>query len=110
MTYEAPTPTPASARTGKTVQEYIDETPVWADATPVHFAPITGMQWLIWWLAAAGKFFEGIVVFMTGVAVWPGDIPDGCSGTWPTHHHCMDSAAKEAIHAVARGVDHGPAA
>src|SRR5947209_5703035 len=69
MTYEAPTPTPASARTGKTVQEYIDETPVWADATPVHFAPITGMQWLIWWLAAAGKLFEGIVVFMTGVAL-----------------------------------------
>src|SRR5437764_7130302 len=69
MTYEAPTPTPASARTGKTVQEYIDETPVWADATPVHYSPITGMQWLIWWLAAAGKFFEGVVVFMTGVAL-----------------------------------------
>jgi MFS transporter, putative metabolite transport protein len=58
---------PSSA--GKTVQEYIDETPVWADATPVRYSPITGMQWLIWWLAAAGKFFEGIVVFMTGVAL-----------------------------------------
>jgi MFS family permease len=27
------------------------------------------MQWLIWGLAAAGKFFEGVVVFMTGVAL-----------------------------------------
>jgi putative MFS transporter len=27
------------------------------------------MQWLIWGLAAAGKFFEGMVVFMTGVAL-----------------------------------------
>ncbi|HTX59172.1 MAG TPA: MFS transporter [Verrucomicrobiae bacterium] len=27
------------------------------------------MQWLIWSLAAAGKFFEGFVVFMTGVAL-----------------------------------------
>ena len=27
------------------------------------------MQWRIWSLAAAGKFFEGYVVFMTGVAL-----------------------------------------
>jgi MFS family permease len=27
------------------------------------------MQLRIWWLAAAGKFFEGLVVFMTGVAL-----------------------------------------
>jgi MFS transporter, putative metabolite transport protein len=67
MTSDA-TPTPP-ARPGKTAQDYIDETPVWADATPVPFYPITNMQWLIWGLAAAGKFFEGIVVFMTGVAL-----------------------------------------
>jgi hypothetical protein len=30
---------------------------------------MTGMQWLIWSLAAAGKFFEGFVVFITGVAL-----------------------------------------
>ncbi|MYR08904.1 MFS transporter [Gordonia sp. SID5947] len=30
---------------------------------------MTGMQWRIWWLAAAGKFFEGIMIFMTGVAL-----------------------------------------
>jgi MFS transporter, putative metabolite transport protein len=30
---------------------------------------MTGMQWLIWSLAVAGKFFEGFVVFMTGIAL-----------------------------------------
>ena len=30
---------------------------------------MTSMQWRIWALAAAGKFFEGFVVFMTGVAL-----------------------------------------
>jgi MFS transporter, putative metabolite transport protein len=60
---------PAAKHAGKTVQEYIDETPLWADATPVPHAPITRMQWLIWSMAAAGKLFEGVVVFMTGVAL-----------------------------------------
>jgi MFS transporter, putative metabolite transport protein len=53
----------------KTVQDYIDELPAWADGTELRSAPMTGMQWLIWSLAAAGKFFEGYVVFMTGVAL-----------------------------------------
>jgi MFS family permease len=53
----------------RTVQDYIDETPVWADATAVRDSPMTDMQWLIWGLAAAGKFFEGMIVFMTGVAL-----------------------------------------
>ncbi len=53
----------------KTVQEYIDETPVWHDGTTVPQAPMTLMQWQIWGLATAGKFFEGLVVFMTGVAL-----------------------------------------
>ncbi len=30
---------------------------------------MTVMQWRIWLLATAGKFFEGMVVFMTGVAL-----------------------------------------
>ncbi|MBN2687294.1 MAG: MFS transporter, partial [Deltaproteobacteria bacterium] len=30
---------------------------------------MTAMQWRIWILATAGKFFEGLVVFMTGVAL-----------------------------------------
>lgn len=53
----------------KTVQEYIDETPEWADGTRVSSAPLTTMQWRIWLLATAGKFFEGWVVFVTGVAL-----------------------------------------
>jgi putative MFS transporter len=51
------------------VQDYIDETPVWPDGTSVSATPMTAMQWRIWSLAAAGKFFEGLVVFMTGVAM-----------------------------------------
>ncbi len=53
----------------KSVQEHIDELPMWADGTGLRSTPMTGMQWLIWGLAAAGKFFEGFVVFMTGVAL-----------------------------------------
>ncbi len=37
------TPPPPPGVSGKTVQEYIDETPVWADATPVRYSPITDM-------------------------------------------------------------------
>jgi putative MFS transporter len=53
----------------KSIQEYIDERPVWPDGTQMSGAPMTNMQWLIWSLAATGKFFEGYVVFMTGVAL-----------------------------------------
>ena len=55
--------------TGKTVQEYIDERPAWVDGTVLPSTPLTGMQFRIWSLACAGKFFEGMVVFMTGVAL-----------------------------------------
>jgi MFS transporter, putative metabolite transport protein len=53
----------------RSVQEYIDERPRWSDGTHLPSAPMTSMQWFIWMLAAAGKFFEGFVVFMTGVAL-----------------------------------------
>ena len=53
----------------RTVQEYIDERPTWSDGTHLPTTPMTSMQWFIWSLAAAGKFFEGFVVFMTGVAL-----------------------------------------
>ncbi|WP_320169313.1 MFS transporter [Maridesulfovibrio sp.] len=53
----------------KSVQEYIDETPFWSDGTSAPSSPMTAMQWRIWLLASAGKFFEGMVVFMTGVAL-----------------------------------------
>ena len=65
-TAESARPTPSGT---KSVQDYIDELPVWADGTTLQSAPMTGMQWRIWSLAAAGKFFEGFVVFMTGVAL-----------------------------------------
>ena len=60
---------PPRRNSGKTVQQYIDEIPVWADGTAVESMPMTGMQKRIWGLAIAGKFFEGLVVFMTGVAL-----------------------------------------
>jgi putative MFS transporter len=63
------TPTHDNLARRRSVQEHIDELPIWADGTALPSAPMTGMQWLIWSLAAAGKFFEGYVVFMTGVAL-----------------------------------------
>ena len=68
MTTEGTDPA-SGGPSARTVQDYIDETPVWADATAVRAPPMTNMQWLVWGLAAAGKFFEGMVVFMTGVAL-----------------------------------------
>jgi len=65
---QSPPAQPASTNF-RTVQDYIDEHPIWADGTRLPSAPMTGMQWRIWSLAAAGKFFEGFVVFMTGVAL-----------------------------------------
>ncbi|MBY8977993.1 MFS transporter [Rhodobacteraceae bacterium NNCM2] len=53
----------------RSVQEWIDESPQWADGTPAVSNPMTGMQLRIWALAAAGKFFEGMVVFMGGIAL-----------------------------------------
>ncbi len=44
----------------KSLQAYIDESPP---------RPLTPVQWRIWALAASGKFFEGMVVFITGVAL-----------------------------------------
>ena len=57
------------ANSRKTVQDYIDEIPTWPDGTQFTSMPMTGMQWRIWGLAIAGKFFEGLVVFMTGIAL-----------------------------------------
>ncbi len=59
----------AATAEAKSVQDYIDELPAWADGTRLKSAPMTAMQWRIWLLAATGKFFEGFVVFLTGVAL-----------------------------------------
>ena len=53
----------------ETVQQYIDEVPAWRDGTPAGASAMTGMQKRIWLLASAGKFFEGMIVFMVGVAL-----------------------------------------
>ncbi|WP_282449319.1 MFS transporter [Roseibium sediminicola] len=60
---------PATASGSVRPQTYIEETPQWRDGTAVDSSVLTGMQWRIWWLASAGKFFEGMVVFMTGIAL-----------------------------------------
>lgn len=52
-----------------TVQDYIDEAPTWRDGTECRPSPLTKMQSRIWYLASAGKFFEGMIVFMVGVAL-----------------------------------------
>ena len=53
----------------RSVQDHIDELPMWVDGTLLSAPPMTRMQWLIWSLAAAGKFFTGFILFMTGVAL-----------------------------------------
>jgi MFS family permease len=62
---------PASQISGKkSVQDYIDEIPMWPDGTKLTKLPLTGMQWRIWGLAVAGKFFEGLVAIgLIGIAL-----------------------------------------
>ncbi len=59
----------SSKRRQSSIQEYLDEAPIWEDGTPVTTPLLTSLQWWIWVLAASGKFFEGKVVFLTGVAL-----------------------------------------
>jgi hypothetical protein len=54
------TPIPYDVPHRKSVQEHIDELPMWTDGTTLPSVPMTGTQWLIWSLAAAGKFFEAM--------------------------------------------------
>ncbi len=58
-----------SLRPERSVQSYLDERPTRPDATPAPGSPVTPMQWRIFFLASAGKFFEGMVVFMGGIAL-----------------------------------------
>lgn len=69
MNVQATAPAGEVSSQQRSVQGYIDETPVWSDGTTLPNTPMTDMQWRIWWLAAAGKFFEGLIVFMTGIAL-----------------------------------------
>ena len=53
----------------RSVQAYIEEIPTWQDGSSMGKAPLSAMQWLVWSLATAGKFFEGLIVFMGGIAL-----------------------------------------
>ena len=53
----------------RSVQAYIEEVPCWEGGARLAGPPLSGMQWLVWSLATAGKFFEGLIVFMGGVAL-----------------------------------------
>ena len=53
----------------RSVQAYIEEVPSWEGGTHLAGPPLSGMQWLVWSLATAGKFFEGLIVFMGGIAL-----------------------------------------
>lgn len=51
----------------RTVQSYLDEVPPGLDGAAK--VPMTSMQRLIFILASTGKLFEGLVIFMTGMAL-----------------------------------------
>jgi len=53
----------------KTVQAYIEEVPAWDTGDPLDRPILSPTQWLVWSLATAGKFFEGLIVFMGGIAL-----------------------------------------
>jgi MFS family permease len=53
----------------KTVQAFIEEIPSWEDGDLLAGPTLSSMQWLVWGLATAGKFFEGMIVFMQGVGL-----------------------------------------
>ena len=53
----------------RSVQAYIEEVPSWDGGARLAGPPLSGMQWLVWSLATAGKFFEGLIVFMGGIAL-----------------------------------------
>lgn len=53
----------------KSVQAFIEEIPSWDDGDHLAGPPLSSMQWLVWALATAGKFFEGMIVFMQGVGL-----------------------------------------
>jgi len=53
----------------RSVQAYIEEVPSWEGGASLAGPPLSAMQWLVWSLATAGKFFEGLIVFMGGIAL-----------------------------------------
>ena len=62
MSSVVPAASTAIPAAGRSVQNYIDETPVWSDGTTVRSTLMTAMQWWIWTLAAA---FVGTSLLVT---------------------------------------------
>lgn len=52
--------TPEAQSRVRTVQQYIDETPFWADGTKADITTMTAMQWRIWLLACAAQSLRPI--------------------------------------------------
>ena len=53
----------------KSVQGYIEEIPAWDTGVPLSGPILSRTQWVVWSLATAGKFFEGLIVFMSGISL-----------------------------------------
>ncbi len=53
----------------RSAQAWIEDIPAWDSHQPLALPPLTATQWRLWALASAGKCFEGLVVFMGGVAL-----------------------------------------
>ncbi len=53
----------------RTVQDYIEEIPSWEGGARLSGPTLSSMQWLVWSMATAGKFFEGLIIFMGGIAL-----------------------------------------
>ena len=52
----------------RSVQAYIEEVPSWDGGTRLAGPPLSGMQWLVWYLATSCKFVEGLIVFTGCIA------------------------------------------
>ncbi|MEB3354967.1 MAG: MFS transporter [Cyanobacteriota bacterium] len=53
----------------RSVQAYIEEVPAWTTGAALSGPVLSPTQWLVWGLATAGKFFEGLIVFMSGISL-----------------------------------------
>ncbi|MFM8277744.1 MAG: MFS transporter [Cyanobium sp.] len=53
----------------RTVQDYIEDSPTWTNGATLNRPVLSPTQWQLWSLATAGKFFEGLIVFMGGIAL-----------------------------------------
>ena len=53
----------------RSVQDYIEDIPADSNGSARNGPVLSPTQWLVWSLATAGKFFEGLIVFMGGLAL-----------------------------------------